>query len=769
MSENETQASDPQATETSAPVDATPPPAQPTSSEVTPATETPAAAASEANEGAPTSGAPGEPSESGSSESGSAEAAPDSDAVGESNAGDQSSSGAEAAPGEGGKKKRRRRRKKKKRDGEAEGARPESSDRGGEQRRPQAFTHLFSRASRQQVFKAGEVVAGMVRSTENGAIVVDLFGKALAIVDAHEPHEIEPLPEPPPPASPEAEMVAEGAPVHAPVDASAPTDVAKEGVAKEGVAKGAVVAPASDGVSLEAHEMVSEGAPPPAVSAEIEAASGEVTAAAVVEAAPGTTPEDESTVDDEESDESDDDGDIGDEEDPSAEDDDADSASEVVPASLEPEGPPPPLPSVGSVYRGRVASVSESGHVALVNRVLDRAAVKAAIRQARDERRRVNGIVFGFNRGGFDVLVGGVRCFAPVRGMSLAPLADPSELVGQKLEFTIPPSRGGKSIIVSRRGILERDQRKQARERMKSLKPGQRFEGPVTQIRDFGLLVDLGDGVDGLVHQSEVSWNRADRPSDVAKPGDIVKVEVLRVSMGTRKDRYGKVSLSMKKCLPDPWDEATKSLQIGVPIKGTVMRTAEFGAFVQVAPGVEGLLHISELGRDVKHAKDVLKDGEEIDVIIERKDDKQHRLSLSRLTKEDLAAIERGELDLTKAPKSLKPGTIVKVNVQRVEHHGIFVQVQGVVGKRGRGYIPNRELPDAGPQSGKKKNSQGAEMEVKIVGVDRSGALKCSVAGKLHDEERKAVQDYRKEAAQQGGFGTFADLLKQKLGDASKD
>ncbi len=97
------------------------------------------------------------------------------------------------------------------------------------------------------------------------------------------------------------------------------------------------------------------------------------------------------------------------------------------------------------------------------------------------------------------------------------------------------------------------------------------------------------------------------------------------------------------------------------------------------------------------------------------------------------------------------------------------MQVQGVVGKRGRGYIPNRELPDAGPQSGKKKNSQGAEMEVKIVGVDRSGALKCSVAGKLHDEERKAVQDYRKEAAQQGGFGTFADLLKQKLGDASKD
>jgi len=436
---------------------------------------------------------------------------------------------------------------------------------------------------------------------------------------------------------------------------------------------------------------------------------------------------------------------------------------QLAPTELEPLEPP----AVGSIFRGRVAAVSESGHIAIVNRLIDRKLAKARVRHARDERNRLRGVVFGYNRGGFDVIVEGIRAFCPASGMALGMIDDPENFVGQRLEFTIPTGKTGRSIIVTRRGILEREARKAARERMKTLEKGQRLKGPVTEIRDYGVLVSLGDGLDGLVHQSEVSWSRGVRPADAVSVGQEVEVEILKVTPATRKDRHGRVALSIKACLPDPFDEHAEVLKRGVPRKGKVVRTTDFGAFVELVPGIEGLLHISELGRDLKHANEVLKEGEEIDILIERLDKKERRISLSRLTKSDLQAIESGEWDPTLAPKSLKRGAHIQVTVDRVEHHGIFVQVAGVLGKRGRGYLPNRELPE-GRGDKKKRFAPGTTHEVKIIGTDRDGGLRLSIKGREIDEERKAVREYRKEASKQG-FGTFGDLLKQKIAGSDDD
>ena len=150
-------------------------------------------------------------------------------------------------------------------------------------------------------------------------------------------------------------------------------------------------------------------------------------------------------------------------------------------------------------------------------------------------------------------------------------------------------------------------------------------------------------------------------------------------------------------------------------------------------------------------------------MVVERVDRGSRRISLSKLSAADVAALERGELDPTKAPRSLKPGSHIKVTIERTEHHGIFVQVAGVLGKRGRGYVPNRELPVEGPNR-KKVYAIGNEIEVKVIGTDRDGQLKCSVKGIALDEERKAVREYRKEASKKG-FGTFGDLLRAKIGD----
>ncbi len=415
------------------------------------------------------------------------------------------------------------------------------------------------------------------------------------------------------------------------------------------------------------------------------------------------------------------------------------------------------MPQAGSVYRGRIASVSESGHIAIVNRALDKRQVRASIAAAREAKQRVEGVVFGFNRGGFDVLVEGVRVFCPASGMALGAVPDPHAFLGKRFEFTVPPRKGGgaKSLVVSRKTILEREQRKARKQRLKSLKVGDDLDGVVTQIRDYGVFVDIGDGVEGMVHQSELSWTRGVRPADVVKTGQGVKVRVSKVST----EKQGRVDLSMRAHLPDPWDEHADALAVGTARKGKVVRTAEFGAFVELAPGIDGLLHISELGKDLPHADKAVKVGDELDIVIERVDKGQRRISLSKLSEAEVQAIADGSLDPKDRPKSLKPGTHIHVVIDKVEHHGIQVHVKGVLGKRGRGYLPNREL---GNNASRKDLVPGAEIEVKVVGTDRDGGLKVSIKGREFDEERKAVKEYRKEAAKQG-FGTFGDLLKAKL------
>lgn len=745
--------------------EATPPPATPSAPTESSATPVEAAspptsdagepgAQSGAGDASPThesSGAPSDAAGASSQTDADAEASP----AGAPSDAEAPSDGTTEEGGEG-KRKRKRKRKKKKPGASAEGA-PGGASPGAE-KRPQAFTYLFDGGPRAHAFRAGEIVAGRVERVADGCIVVDLFGKALAFVDEHEPREV-PVIEAKP-AMMAATPVESGAPDASASDAPAQeapsasdtsaeaASVATEGeaasVATEGTegseateAAAPVTEAASEGDS-EASPASTEGSTPTPVDGEHESSSGDLEAEAA-EAEEAALAE--------------------------AASDDDDESEEAEP---DVEAPPPEPPALGSIFRGRVGAVAESGHVVIVNRIVDVAAAKARIAEAREKRRRVRGVVYGFNRGGFDVMVEGVRTFCPAGGMALGPIDDPAAHVGKKLDFTMPPIKGsGRSIIVSRRGLLERDLRRAAKQRLKDLKVGERMSGAVTQVRDFGLLVELGDGLEGLVHQSEVSWSRVGRPSDAAKVGDVVEVEVLKVQPATRKDRTGRVSLSMRRCLPDPWSAHADAVAPGAVHKGTITRTAEFGAFVRIAPDIEGLLHISELGgRDLKHASEVLNEGDEIDVLVERVDREARRISLSKLTPADLEAIAKGDLDPTLSAKSLKPGSHVTVVVERVEPHGVLAQVKGLLGRRGRAYLPNRELSAEGADR-KKAYARGRELTVKIIGIDRDGALKCSVKGMLVDEERKAVRDYRKEAAK-AGFGTFGDLLRAKISDDPK-
>jgi small subunit ribosomal protein S1 len=675
------------------------------------------------------------------------------------------------------KKRRRRRKKKGPKPAEAGGAAaPEAA--GGEERphsKPAregregqggVFARFFDagHAGKRHAFATGEVVAGRVAKLNDGAFAVDLFGKATAFVDIYEPREVPVMPEPPPPAPPESPPDGETGAAAAPEQAAPSVEgqAGTTGDAESGVESAAAVelaapsapesAPqaaeasteqaASDVVVSSIHA-VGEPAPPlPAPADEPPALGAEVAAVASGEGSEeSAAPPGEASAEQEH--------DAGAHE---------EAAHEEVAAEPEPEPPPPP--ELGTIFRGRIGAIAESGHVALVNRIIDVAAAKARVLNAREKRRRLRGVVFGFNRGGFDVLVEGIRVFCPASGMSLGPLENPEELLGQRLEFTVPPVKAGThGLVVSRRGILERQQRKAAKQLFRSLTPGQRLKGRVTQIREFGLFVDLG-GIEGLVHQSELSFSRGVRPQDAASVGQEVDVQVLRVGEGqTRKERE-RVSLSMKALQDDPWNAHGDVLEPGAVITGKVVRTTEFGAFIEIASQIEGLLHISELGRELRHANQALQEGQDLRVVVERVDRKARRISLSKLSQAEEKALEAGT-DV-KSGRPPKPGQQVTVVVDKVEHAGLVVQVPGVFGRRGRGFIPNSEMGTERGTDHRKGFPPGTQIPAKVVGVDRDGGFRFSRKALMVEEEKRAIQDYRREAARQG-LGTFGDLLRKKL------
>jgi small subunit ribosomal protein S1 len=274
------------------------------------------------------------------------------------------------------------------------------------------------------------------------------------------------------------------------------------------------------------------------------------------------------------------------------------------------------------------------------------------------------------------------------------------------------------------------------------------------------------------VHQSELSYAFGVKPHTVAKPGDEIDVQVLRIGGETKRetgkrDRMTRVSLSVKALLPDPWDEHADALAEGAVHKGKIVRATEFGAFIELVPAIEGLLHITELGRDLKHASQAVREGDEIYVAVERVDRRARRISLSKLSSAEVTEFEAGNLVRDESTRNLRQGNNVKLKVERIEPRCVFARVAGTVGKRGRAFIPSSETGTERGADLRKAFPPGREFEAKIIGIDRDGSLKCSIKALEIDEERQAVKSYRREAAKQG-FGTFGDLLRAKLGEAQQ-
>jgi small subunit ribosomal protein S1 len=192
-------------------------------------------------------------------------------------------------------------------------------------------------------------------------------------------------------------------------------------------------------------------------------------------------------------------------------------------------------------------------------------------------------------KGGYEVRIARQRAFCPISQIDSRRNTDPSEHEGRVYRFRIIEYKeGGKNIVVSRRALLEDEERAKAVEIRRSIVAGAVLAGRVTSVREFGAFIDLGAGVEGLLHVSEMGWSRVSDTSQVVTPGDEITVKVLRIDEAT-----GKISLGLKQLTDDPWSKVQTTYEVGQVRTGRVTRLAEFGAFVEIEPGVEGLAHAS--------------------------------------------------------------------------------------------------------------------------------------------------------------------------------
>jgi len=306
-------------------------------------------------------------------------------------------------------------------------------------------------------------------------------------------------------------------------------------------------------------------------------------------------------------------------------------------------------------------------------------------------------------RGGVVAELDGVRAFIPASQLDLRRIPNLDAYVGQQLLVKIIEFHRKKGrVLLSRRAVLEEKQKKAKEAFLKSLEPGQVVEGTVVDVTDFGAFVNLGP-VDGLVHRSEITWGRFHHPREVLRKGQKVRAQV--VSVDPEKER---VNLSIKALIPDPWSTVAEKYPVGTRVRGKVVGLTPFGAFVEVEPGLEGLIHISELSwtKRPKHPSEVVKEGDEVEAVVLRLDPAERRLSLGlKQTQPD---------PWQQLVEKYPPGTVVKGKVTGVTDFGVFVELEPGM----EGLVHVSELDHIRVENPAALFKKGDEMEVVVLNID---------------------------------------------------
>ncbi len=430
---------------------------------------------------------------------------------------------------------------------------------------------------------------------------------------------------------------------------------------------------------------------------------------------------------------------------------------EAAPKEAAPKEAEPPTevepPKVGDQFIAKVQSCSNrGGMIILVNEPIKPTDAKAAVREASEKKEPIDGFVTGVIKGGVEVDLQGLRAFGPASQVDLRPNADLSYLVGERLPFLITNyGKKGRDIVVSRRKSLEKKAKKLRAEQLAKIKPDAVCKGVVRNVLGWGAFVALpeyGD-IEGVVHMTEASHDRGAKLSEVFSVGAEIEVKVLRI------DEKGKLWLSHKAMQKHPWVDAAKKYPQGSRHQGKVVRLTDFGAFIQLEPGVDGLCHIADLSLlSVDHPKEVVDIGQKLEVVVAHLDERGNKMSLHPVP------AEADQFD--KLRTRVKPYEKVRAAVVKVVDNGLLARILGVTGRGQRAFLPAVQTGTPRGTDLRKEFPVGKEFEAKVLEVDnRKGEAKLSVRALKEEAEKQAYREYRKKVQREARFGTFADLLKK--------
>ncbi|MBI0000701.1 30S ribosomal protein S1 [Bartonella sp. W8122] len=281
---------------------------------------------------------------------------------------------------------------------------------------------------------------------------------------------------------------------------------------------------------------------------------------------------------------------------------------------------------------------------------------------------RVEGVIFSQVKGGFTVDLDGAVAFLPRSQVDIRPIRDVTPLMHNPQPFEIlKMDRRRGNIVVSRRTVLEESRAEQRSEIVQNLEEGQVVEGVVKNITDYGAFVDLG-GIDGLLHVTDMAWRRVNHPSEILSIGQTVKVQIIRINQETHR-----ISLGMKQLESDPWEGISDKYPVGKKIKGTVTNITDYGAFVEIEPGIEGLIHVSEMSWTKKnvHPGKILSTSQEVEVVVLEVDPAKRRISLGLK--------QTFENPWTAFANKFPVGSVVEGEVKNKTEFGLFIGLEGDV------------------------------------------------------------------------------------------
>ena len=388
--------------------------------------------------------------------------------------------------------------------------------------------------------------------------------------------------------------------------------------------------------------------------------------------------------------------------------------------------------------------------------------VDSSISDAYTAKMPLEGKVLNERKGGYTIQVGTTEAFCPFSGIDVRGVKkDPAEYIGKKFLFRVTEySEEDHNVVLSRRPILDAEMEKDREKLKETLQEGDELEGTVTKIMPFGAFVNIG-GVEGMVHISEISWNRGIDVNEYLKEGQIVPVKVLSVEWG-EGDKRDRIALSIKQAEEDPWDAIPTRYPEGTKMKGRVTNIADFGCFIELEPGIEGLAHISQLGTDkhINHPSEVVKEGDEVDITVLAVEKERRRISLCiGEPKKNEKPVELNPEQEKQVITSAVAGQTLEGEVEQQKIYGLFIKLPN--GQTGLLHVSqiDGDQDRMSPRQLYKKYPLHSKIKVVIreVNGDRISLTLPEMLEKEMAEERNEPLDVKDKAGKT--FGSFGDLL----------